>query len=119
MSEITKAIELLRSAASENSAELWEILGGKRATELHDALREPTVMELAPALCNAGWTMPEVEFLDREVRPGVAITHLDSWSVTTSERVIDRGALRSRHRPGAWTRVDTWEGSFPAIPDRT
>jgi hypothetical protein len=104
--------------ASGNAAELWELLGAQRATALYNVLREPTVMERARLFCAAGWSLPEVEFLDREVRPGEVIKLWDVWSVTTSERVIDRGELRSRYRPGSWTRVDTWEGSFPAIPDR-
>jgi hypothetical protein len=118
MSDVKKAIELLRRAASANSAELTEILGGKRAAALYHALREPTVMELAPAFCNAGWVTSEVEFLAREVRPDESIKSWDAWSVTTSERVIDRGELRSKYRPGSWTRIDTWEASFPRIPDR-
>jgi hypothetical protein len=118
MSDIKKAIELLRRASSGNSAELAEILGAKRTVALYHALREPTVMDLAPALCAAGWVMDEVEFLAREVRPDEAIKSWDVWSVTTSERVTDRGELRSKNRPGSWTRVDTWEASFPRIPDR-
>jgi len=116
MSDIKKAIELLRRSAI--SAELTEILGGKRATELANVLREPTVMELAPALHAAGWATDEIEFLAREMRPGEALKKWDVWSVTTSERVIDRAVLRSKHRPGSWTRVDTWEASFPPIPVR-
>ena len=119
MSDIQKAIELLRRATSANSAELTEILGGKRAVALYQALREPTVMELASAFCADGWVMDEVEFLAREVRPNEVVKTWDVWSVTTSERVVDRGELRSRHRPGSWTRVDTWEASFPRIPERT
>ena len=120
MSDIQKAIELLRRAASGDSAELREILGPPRVTALHKALREPTVKDLALAICAAGWSMREVEdLLAREVRPGEALKRWDAWSVTTDKRVIDRGELRSKYRPGSWTRVDTWEASFPPIPDRT
>jgi hypothetical protein len=119
MSDVKRAIDALRRAANENSAELAEILGGRRATELARVLREPTVMELASAFCNAGWVTSEVEFLAREVRPDEAIKSWDAWSVTTRERVIDRAELRSKNRPRSWTRIDTWEASFPSIPERS
>ena len=119
MSDLKKAIELLRRAESGNSAELREILGVKRAAALREALHEPTVMDLAPVLCAAGWVIDEIEFLAREVKPDEAIKRWDAWSVTTSKRVIDRAELRSKNRPGSWTRVDTWEASFPRIPDRS
>jgi hypothetical protein len=76
-------------------------------------------MDLAPAFCADGWAIDEVEFLAREVRPGEVVKKWDLWSVTTNDRVIDRGELRSKNRPGSWTRVDTWEASFPRIPDRS
>jgi len=117
MTEIQKAIELLRRSA--NSAELSEILGLNRATELARVLREPTVMELAPAFCNAGWVTSELEFLARELRLDESIKSWDSWSVTTSERVIDRSELRSKYRPGSWTRIDTWLAQFSRMPDRS
>jgi len=120
MSDMRKAIELLRRAASGNSAELREILGIKRAAALHQALREPRVKDLAPALCSVGWSTPEVDFLELEVQPGEGIKSFDVWSVTTSAgRVINRGELRSKYRPGSWTRVDTWLSQFPPIPNRT
>jgi hypothetical protein len=63
--------------------------------------------------------MDEVEFLAREVKPDEAVKSWDLLSVIPSERVIDRGELRSKYRPGSWTRVDTWEASFLRIPKRS
>ena len=118
MSEVKKAIELLRNPSAENSAELLERLGPQRVTALHKALREPTPMENMATYLNVGWCSTEVELLQKELKPGETVARFDTWSATTNRRVIDRAKLRADARPCAWSRVETWLAQFPAIPDR-
>jgi hypothetical protein len=118
MSAISDAIELLRRECATNLEAVVAALDRRRATTLTQVLHEPSPMERAREFCAIGWVMPEVEFLQREMTPGETIRSFDAWGVTTNKRTIDRAALRSKSRPGTWSREDTWLAQFPGLPSR-
>lgn len=120
MNEIVKALEVLsREAKSANFIDTVEgVLDRKRATILAGLLRAMTPMENMRAFINAGWSTVEVEFLQAALEPNEDVVRFDTWSATTTRRVIDRATLRADARPCTWSRIDRWLEQFPKIPDR-